>query len=72
MKSFTYKVVLLSENRITNKKYLDKVLEVEVQQREFNRINALNKIHNILTKQYDTKSRRYCGFQWVCDCSDLK
>jgi hypothetical protein len=62
---FTYKVVVLSENRATDKRYVDKVVNVTVSQREYNKTNAVNKIHEELKKTYDTKSRRYNGFEWV-------
>jgi 3-dehydroquinate dehydratase len=68
----TYKVVMTSENRKTNERYTDKVLNVTVSQHDFNRTNATQKIHDILKKQYDTKSRRYLGFEWVVSSVELK
>ena len=68
---YTYKIVVLSENRTTNKRYVDKVLNVTIEQREYNRVNAVIKIHDKLRKIYDTKSRRYRGFQWVVDSLDI-
>jgi hypothetical protein len=68
---YTYKIVLLSENRATYKRYVDKVLNITIEQREFNRTNAVNKIHENLRNTYDTKSRRYRGFLWVVDCLEL-
>lgn len=70
--SYTYKIVLLSENRSTNKRYVDKVLHITIEQREYCRTNAVTKIHKKLRDQYDTKSRRYRGFEWVVDSLDLK
>ena len=67
-----YKVVMISENRSTNKRYADKVLEVTINQYEFSRTNATPKIHEKLKEIYDTKSRRYVGFEWVVSSNDLK
>ena len=67
----TYKVVVLSENRATGGKYVDKVVHVTILQREYNRTNATDKIHIKLMETYHTKSRRYRGFQWVVDSLDI-
>ena len=68
----TYKVVMISENRSTDKRYIDKVLSVTISQHKFCRTNATPKIHNKLREVYDTKSRRYVGFEWVVSSIDLK
>ena len=63
---------MMSENRNTDKKYIDKVLDVTVSQHKFSRVNATQKIHDKLNEMYDTKSRRYVGFEWVVSSIDLK
>lgn len=67
----TYKVSMISENRNTNKKYNNKVLEVTISQHKFSRVNATQKIHDKLKETYNTKSRRYVGFEWVVSSIDL-
>ena len=72
MKNYSYKVAMISENRATDQPYVDKVITIEVEQRQYSRTAATDKIHKILGKTYDTKSRRYKGFEWVVSTSDLK